>query len=64
MKKLFLILLLLVCAQRGGAAVEMDFVIEENYLIAHTLTNSIGDCFSSDVHKDAIVAFQNEAWEV
>ena len=42
----------------------VNFEINEDYLIAHTLYSTSGDRFSSDRNKENIVAFQNKAWDI
>lgn len=38
----------------------VNFLIDKNYLLVHTLSGK--DKFSSDDHKEDVVAFQNLAW--
>jgi len=42
----------------------LDFQINQDYLVAHTLVSTDGGHFSSEEHKQDIVAFQDYAWEV
>lgn len=40
----------------------LNFLINEDYLILHTLTSIAPDRFSSSRHKKDIIVFQNYAW--
>lgn len=42
----------------------LNFRIDENYLIAHTLSSTNKKRFSSNKHKKDIVSFQNFAWSI
>jgi len=42
---------------------KLNFTINEDYLIAHTLSSTASDRFSSKKHKENIVSFQNFAWK-
>lgn len=44
-------------------SIKLDFKIDDDYLIVHTLSSMGKDRFSSTKHKRDIVAFQNYAWE-
>lgn len=43
---------------------KLDFKINEDYLIFHTLSNMDNERFSSDKDRKDVVAFQDYAWEV
>lgn len=42
---------------------KLDFIVDENYLIVHTISNHGPKRFSSDKFKKDIINFQNIAWE-
>lgn len=42
---------------------KLEFKIDPNYFIAHTLSNMANDRFSSMKHKKDIIDFQNFAWK-
>ena len=43
---------------------KLSFVVDKDYLIAHTLANAGEQQFSSEKYKKDIVAFQDYAWDV
>ena len=43
---------------------ELNFLIDENYLIYHTLRSMGPDSFSSQKYKKDVVKFQNLAWKI
>ncbi len=42
---------------------KLNFLIDDNYLIVHTLASMASDRFSSQEYKKTIVAFQDFAWK-
>ncbi len=48
---------------KNNNEIRLNFKIDSNYLIAHTLSSTSGDNFSSIKHKKNIVMFQNYAWK-
>lgn len=43
---------------------EVNFKINEEYLISHVLYSTSMDRFSSQEHRETIVSLQNKAWEI
>lgn len=41
----------------------MDFIVDENYLVSHTLASAEHGRFSSEESKQDIAAFQRDAWQ-
>ncbi len=47
---------------RSNRGIKLNFRIDDDYLIVHTLSSMGKDRFSSTKHQKDIVAFQNYAW--
>lgn len=47
---------------RNSKSIKLNFRIDDDYLIAYTLSSMGKDRFSSVKHKKDIIAFQNYAW--
>lgn len=47
---------------RDNKGIDLNFKIDDDYLIAHTLSNIDSDRFSSTKHRKSIVVFQDYAW--
>lgn len=44
--------------------IKIDFKVDDDYLIIHTLRNTGSDQFSSDKYKKDLIAFQDYAWDL